>query len=138
MPLLQTVTRTVNSSLQSLRNFHRTDCQTTSLKSFSHLLWLSYISPWLVVQSLNCVRLFATPWTVACQAPLSMKFPREEYWSGFLFPSPGVVPDRGINPMSPASQADSLLLSHQGSPRLSLSQLYLYELDLTFMSVRIL
>ena len=45
---------------------------------------------------------FATPWTVACQAPLSMGFPRQEYWSGFPFPSPGDIPDPGIKPVSPA------------------------------------
>ena len=43
---------------------------------------------------------FATPWTVACQAPLSMGFPRREYWSGLLFPSPGDLPDPGMEPGS--------------------------------------
>ena len=57
------------------------------------------------------------PWTVACQAPLSMGFPRQEYWSGFPFPSPGVLPDPGIPPASPALQEDSLALSHLGSPK---------------------
>ena len=51
---------------------------------------------------------FATPWTVAHQAPLSMGFPRQEYWSGLSFPSPGYLPDPGIEPGSPAFQADSL------------------------------
>ena len=45
---------------------------------------------------------FATPWTVARQAPLSMGFSRQEYWSGFPFPSPGDRPNLGIEPMSPA------------------------------------
>ena len=53
---------------------------------------------------------------VAHQAPLSMGFPRQEYWSGLLFPSPGNLPNQGIEPMSPAWQADSLPLSHLGSP----------------------
>ena len=44
---------------------------------------------------------FATPWTIACQAPLSMGFPRQEYWSGLPFPSPGDLPNPGIKPMSP-------------------------------------
>ena len=44
------------------------------------------------------VRLFATPWTVACQAPLSMGFPRQEYWGELPFPSPGELPDAGIEP----------------------------------------
>ena len=47
-------------------------------------------------------QLFATPWTVADQAPLSMGFPRQEYWSGLPFPSPGDLPDPGIEPTSPA------------------------------------
>jgi len=59
--------------------------------------------------------LFVTPWTVARQAPLSMGFPRQEYWSGLSFPPPGDLPDPGIEPMSlvsPALRADSLPLSH--------------------------
>ena len=51
----------------------------------------------------------ATPWTVAHQAPLSMEFSRQEYWSGLPFPSPGDLPDPGIKSRSPALQADSLL-----------------------------
>ena len=54
---------------------------------------------------LSCVQLFATPWTVAHQAPLSMEFFRQEYWSGLPFPSPGDLPDPGIEPMSLASPA---------------------------------
>ena len=50
------------------------------------------------------------------QAPLSMGLSRQEYWSGLPFPSPGDLPDSGIKPRSPALHADSLLLSHQGSP----------------------
>ena len=49
--------------------------------------------------------LFATPWTVAHQAPLSMNFSRQEYWSGLPFPSPGDLPDSGIEPMSAVSPA---------------------------------
>ena len=48
----------------------------------------------------NHVRLFATPWTVARQAPLSMGFSRQEYWSGLPFPPPGDLPDPGIEPAS--------------------------------------
>ena len=58
--------------------------------------------------SLNRVQLFATPWTVARQANLSMEFSRRENWSGWPFPSPGDPPDPGIEPGSPALQADSL------------------------------
>ena len=57
---------------------------------------------------LSHVRLSATPWTVAYQAPPSMGFSRQEYWSGFPFPSPGDLPDPGIEPRSPAFQADAL------------------------------
>ena len=59
------------------------------------------------------VPLFATLWTVACQAPLSMGFPRQEYWGGFPFPSPGDLLHPEIKPPSPALQADSLPLSHE-------------------------
>ena len=58
-------------------------------------------------------------WTVAHQAPLSMAFSRQEYWSGLPHPSPGDLPNPGIElepPMSPALQADSLPLSHGESP----------------------
>jgi len=55
----------------------------------------------------SCLTL-ATPWTVARQALLSMRFSRQGYWSGLPFPSPGDLPDPGIEPGSPALQADSL------------------------------
>jgi len=59
-------------------------------------------------KSLSRVQLFETPWTVAGQAPLSMGFSRQEYWSGLPFPSPGDLPNPGIKPWSPAWQADAL------------------------------
>ena len=52
--------------------------------------------------------ILVTPWTVACQAPLSMRFSRQAYWNGLPFPSPGALPDLGIKPGSPAWQANSL------------------------------
>ena len=55
-----------------------------------------------------------TPWTVACQAPLSMGFSRQESWSGLPFPPPGAHPKTGIEPRSPAMQADSLLSEPPG------------------------
>ena len=55
----------------------------------------------------SCPTLAAT-WAVACQAPLSMGFSRQQYWSGLPFPSPGDLPNPGIKPRSPALQADSL------------------------------
>ena len=53
----------------------------------------------------NCVQLFVTPWTIAHQAPLSMRFSRQEYWSGFPWPPPGDLPDPGVEPTSAASPA---------------------------------
>ena len=61
-----------------------------------------------------------TPWTVVCQAPLSMGFSRQEYWSGLLFPSPGDFPDPGIETGSPALQADSLLTELWGKLKLAI------------------
>ena len=58
----------------------------------------------------------ATPWTVACQAPLSVGFSRQAYWSGLPFPSPGDLPNPGIGPSSPALWADSLPTEPQGKP----------------------
>ena len=69
------------------------------------------------VKSLSCVRLFATPWTVACQAPLSMGFSRQGYWSGLLFPSPGDLPNPGIVIRSPALRADALPSEPPGKQR---------------------
>ena len=67
------------------------------------------------VKLLSRVRLFATPWTVAYQAPLSMGFSRQEYWSGLPFPSPGDLPDPGIEPWSPAFQEDTLISEPRGT-----------------------
>ena len=60
------------------------------------------------VKSLSRVQLFATSWTVAYQAPPSMGLSRQECWSGLPFPSPGDLPDPGLEPGSPALQADAL------------------------------
>ena len=65
---------------------------------------------------------FVTPWTVACQAPLSMGFPRQEHWSGLPFPSQGDLPDPGIKPKSPALQEDSLLCKPPGKPYSELNE----------------
>ena len=77
------------------------------------------------VKSLSRVWLFVTPWTVAYQAPLSMGFSRQEYWSGLPFPSPGDLPDPGIEPRSPALQADALTSEPTGSPRCDLKLWFL-------------
>ena len=60
------------------------------------------------MKSLSCVQLFATPWTITHQAPPSMGFSRQEYWSGLPFPSPEDLSDPGIEPRSPALEADAL------------------------------
>ena len=70
------------------------------------------------MKSFSHVRLFATLWTVAHQAPPSMGFSRHEYWSGLLFPSPGDLPDPGIEPRSSALQADALTSEPPGKPKL--------------------
>ena len=64
----------------------------------------------------SCVQLFVTPWTVACQAPLSMGFSSQGYWNGLPFPSPGYLPEPGIKPASPALQAESLPFEPVGKP----------------------
>ena len=81
---------------------------------------MTFFSPFFVyliwVCVLSYVWLFATSWTVACQAPLSMGLSKQEYWSGLPFPSPGALPDSGTEPRSPALQAILHHVSHQGSP----------------------
>ena len=71
------------------------------------------------VKSLSRVRLFATSWTAAHQVPPSMGFSRQEYWSGLPFPSPGYLPNQGIEPRSPAMQADTLTSEPPGKPKYS-------------------
>ena len=68
------------------------------------------------VKSLSCVRLFAAPWTVAYQAPLSMEFSRQEYWSGLLFLLQGIFPTQGSNLGLQHCRQMLYRLSHQGSP----------------------
>ena len=81
----------------------------TFLSSNSHIGTWPLEKPWRSeVMSLSRAQLFVIPWTVASQAPPSIGFSRQEYWSGLLFPSPGDPPDPGIEPGSPTLQADSL------------------------------
>ena len=72
---------------------------------------------------------FATPWAVTLQAPLSMGFPRQEYWSGLPFPSPGNLPIPGIEPSSPALQVDSLMSEPPGKPIQQILTEYLTHCD---------
>ena len=77
------------------------------MKSIHHPI--KYYKYDMKVKSLSCVQLFATPWTVAYQAPQSVEFSRQEYGSGLPFPPPRDLPIPGIEPRSPALQADALL-----------------------------
>ena len=100
-------------------------CLLISFKRYSlYLCGVSTPNARVRVQLLSRVQLFVTPWTVARQAPpwtvahrapLSMEFFRQEYWSRLPFPSPEELPNPGIEPWSPAWQADSLPFELQGS-----------------------
>ena len=79
------------------------------------------------VKSLSCVRLNVTPWNVAYQASPSMAFSRQEYWSGLPFPSPGYLPDPGIEPRSPTFHA--LISEPPGKPS------YMISLQQTLFSI---
>ena len=88
-----------------------------------------------VWESLSCVLLFATLWTVAWQAPLSMEFFRQDYWRGLPFLSPGALPKPGIEPKSPALHANALPSELQGNPKLKLlSHAWLFATSWTIYS----
>ena len=101
--------RTLTGCLTNLTYFfdsirsHRIRAQShkTSLLQMTHPIPGCYLSFWpcVYVCMLSHVPLFATLWTVAHQAPLSTEFPRQEYWSGLPFPSPGDLPDTGTDPV---------------------------------------
>ena len=80
------------------------------MEGWPHYLWGLKVK----VKSLSCVRLFVTPWTVAYQALPSMGFSRQEYWSGLPFPSPGDLPNPGIEPRSHTFQGDALISEPPG------------------------
>ena len=103
--------------------------------SFTKLLLLSRLfgNTLRKVKSLSRVWLFATPWTVAYQAPPSMGFSRQEYWSGLPFPSPGDLPNSGIEPGSPTFQADALTSEPPGKPGPTLMLLNLGAKNLEFL-----
>ena len=91
-------------TLSRFSHIYYSDSLNNSLKAVA----LSRNGGWKWKWSLSRVWLFATPWTVAYQAPPSMGFSRQEYWSGLLFPSLGDLPDPGIKPMTLELQVDSL------------------------------
>ena len=84
---------------------------------------------WSEMKSLSRVWLFATPWTVAYRASLSMGFSRQEYWSGLPFPSPGDLLNPGIQPRFPALKTDFLLSEPPGKPWHSLSVLEIWFIE---------
>ena len=67
---------------------------------------------------LSCIHVFVTTWTVAYQAPPSVGFSRQGYWSGLPLPSPGYLPNPGIEPRFPTLQEDALLSEPPGNPKL--------------------
>ena len=81
---------------------------------------------------LSHVQLFETPWTVACQAPLSWGFSRQEYWSGLPCASPGDLPNPRIEPRSPELQVDSLLSEPPGKH----SHTYIYAYTCVYVCVQ--
>ena len=89
-------------------NKHNEQEVSTRIKSRSFHIFPAWGPTLKWVKLLSHVRLFATPWTVAHQAPPSMGFSRQEYWSGLPFPSPGDLPNLGIEPRCSSSQADAL------------------------------
>ena len=82
----------------------------------------------MTTRMLSCVRLFVTPWTIACQVPLSMEFPRQEYWSGLPCPPPGDLPNPGMEPASLALAGSFFSTEPSGKPTyheyLSVKDLY--------------
>ena len=102
------------------KRFHKVSTSQAAINSFLampitlQLLWIS-----AVLSDFSCVQLFVAPWTIDQQAPLSMGFSWQEYWSGLPCPPPRDLPDPEIKLAShvpPALQADSLALSYWGSP----------------------
>ena len=83
----------------------------------SFCIFLDSISPARRKCVLSCVQLFAAPWTIAHQAPLSVKFPRQECYSGLPFSPPGDIPDPGIEPLSPALAGRFFTTELPGKPR---------------------
>ena len=84
------------------------------------ILEIQRIRPLCYVKLLSHVQLFVTPWTAACQAPLFMGFPRQEFWSGLPFPSPRDLPDPGIEPVSPALAGGFFATEPPGKPHCSI------------------
>ena len=91
-------------------------CTSLSMPSRQQTDLCSCLAVAIVIQALSCVPLLVTPWTGAHQAPLSTGFPRQEYWSGLTFPSPGDLPHPGIKPTSPALEGRFFIAEPPGNP----------------------
>ena len=118
-----------SSHLESLGNLNE------GHKDRKHLWGLGWSEKWKC-WLISCVWLCATLWTVARQASLSMEFSRQKYWNGLPFPSPGDLPDPGIEPRSPALQADSWPSESPGKPQLITSQILgYYLLEFSMMGI---
>ena len=99
-----------------------------ALDKYSHVFKESLTRLFLLLFSCKVLSdSFMTSYTVACQSSLSVRFFRQEYWCRLPFPSPGNLPDPRIKPASPGLQADSLPLSHLGSPGSQYSTIYNIE-----------
>ena len=109
-------------------------CFRASIWSFLCFLFLYYDSLSIdsnrlcmcLLRHFSRVQFFETLWPIAHQNPHSVGFSRQEYWSGLPFPPPGALPNLGIEPESPALQADSLPLNHHHSPLIPLKELNMY------------
>ena len=98
------------------------------------LSWV-YVYVCVVLSRFSCIQLFVTPWAVACQAPVSMEFSRQEYWSMVPFPPPGDLADPGIEPMSPSSPAGRFFTTEPpGEPNYLLLVVNLSTLASSFFS----
>ena len=100
-----------------IKNSHQGCCSGNISQHIKWHLWQTFIYHFSdLVKLLSHVQLFATPWTVAYQAPPSMEFSRQEYWSGLPFLLQGIFPTQGLNPGLPYCRQTLYHLSHQGSP----------------------
>ena len=117
--LMATVLEILESTDMGNFPYHKVLQDSTVLEE--HVFQFISLTLKVKVKSLSRVLLFGTPWTVAYQAPQSMEFSRQEYWSGLPFPSPGDLPNPGIEPGSPALQADALLSEPPGATSLTLA-----------------
>ena len=125
-------TESCNCPKRSFRTLRHMD-DFSSLISISCIYKIHILNGKIVKVSYSVMSKPANPWTVDRQAPLSMEFSRQEYWSGVPFPSPKDVPDPGIEPGSPALQGDSLLSEPPKCHTLNCK-----KLPLIFAGVRVL